>query len=108
MPQSHIQQAESLVQRSVVERDSGVLRGFCVFKMKASKDGGWATVDRTLGIDEHEPQTVVFIALENLSASNGFFMRLPVGCHVCLDSRAEVLFPNKGGGGMGIFLALNL
>lgn len=84
------------------------MRGFCVFRLKASEDVGWTTSSDTLGIDRHEPQTVVFIALQDLNANNGFFMSLPQGCDVCLDSRAEVLFPSGGGGGMGIFLALNL
>lgn len=76
--------------------------------MKASEDHGWSKVHDALGIDQHEPQTVVFIALHDLNANNGFFMSLPEGCDICLDSRAKILFPNKGGGGMGIFLALNL
>jgi hypothetical protein len=51
------------------------------------------------------PQTVCFLALEELSAKNGFFMLLQKGEDVCLDSRTEIQIPSSGGG-RGLFIAL--
>lgn len=68
----------------------------------------WTKPLDSLGMDGHEPQTLVFIALEDLNSSNGFFMTLKKGQDVCLDSRAKLRFPSRSGSGIGIFVALNL
>ena len=105
--ESNIQRAAKQVGRHV-EAAQSLLRGFCAFRLKASDGHGWRRAGDWLGIDECQPQTVVFIALEDLNSSNGFFMAVEKGYDVCLDSRADVLFPIDGGGGLGIFLSLNL
>ena len=104
---SSLQRAAKHVGRPTCESKTSLLRGFCVFRLKAIGGHGWTTIQDSLGIDQHQPQTVVFIALEDLDSKNGFFMNLKQGSDVCLDSRAKVRFPSTGGG-IGIFLALNL
>lgn len=94
------------VSRPIPDGKSPILRGFCAFRLQS-----WTETlpypSPWLGIDEHEPQTVVFIALEDLDTQNGFFMELAKGFDVCLDSRSKIRFP-KSGGGIGVFIALNL
>lgn len=104
---SNLERAAKEVGRPTIRGQNSLLRGFCVFRLKASGGHGWTMVQDSLGIDQHQPQTVVFIALEDLDSKNGFFMILKQGSDVCLDSCAKMHFPSTGGGS-GIFLALNL
>ncbi|KAL1311907.1 hypothetical protein AAFC00_001977 [Neodothiora populina] len=52
-------------------------------------------------------QTVVFVALVELNPSNGFFMPLEKGQDVCIDGNTVLRFPPCGGG-VGLFICLNL
>lgn len=67
----------------------------------------WFPPTGGLGSDNETPQTVVFIALVDLTPENGFFMDLKRGEDVCADSMAPIKFPPTGGG-IGIFFSLNL
>ncbi|KAK3045711.1 hypothetical protein LTR09_012745 [Extremus antarcticus] len=87
---------------------SYLLRGFCIFRLKAkNQEEDWEPHRGFLGCDASQPQTVVFIALQDLDSRNGFFMNLKEGNDVCLDSRPDIQVP-RSGGGLGIYLALNL
>lgn len=95
------------VGREAPDDRSSILRGFCVFRLKAFADHEGTMGPAWLGVDSKEPQTVVFLALQDLGLHNGIFMKLDEGSDVCLNSKAKVQFPISGGG-MGIFIALNL
>jgi hypothetical protein len=51
--------------------------------------------------------TVVIIALEPLNYENGCFVNIGSGEDICVDGNATVLIPGTGGG-LGIFIDLNL
>lgn len=73
--------------------------------MKASRDQEWQKPERLNTKDEK--QTIVFIALEDLTTDNGFFISLKQGQDICVDSKADILFlPTSGG--LGICFALLL
>lgn len=86
-----------------------MLDGFCIFKIKEAENRQWRTPPREkgLGTVKDEDQTIVFIALQDLGRLNGFFMSLDRGKDVCVDSKANILFPPSGGG-IGVYIALNL
>ncbi len=77
-----------------------------MFRLKAVERQRWEPHEG-LGIDDREPQTTIFIALENLNPENGFFMSMEHGRDVCLDSKADIRFPPTGGG-LGIYIALDI
>lgn len=63
---------------------------------------------QNLRIDRGQaPQTVVFVALTDLSPANGFFITLSKGQDVCIDGNAILHFPPTGGG-RGIFISLSI
>ncbi len=102
---ANVARAGVCVKRTVPQTDPEELRcGFCVFRLKerVDKEGSsvfWKSMQQDgLGIHPGHAETVVFIALEDLGPSNGFFMPLKYGQDVCVDSKADVLFPSTGGG----------
>jgi hypothetical protein len=58
-------------------------------------------------VNKRERSTVVIIALEPLSRENGCFVNLASGEDVCIDGNADILIPGTGGG-LGVFIDLNL
>lgn len=58
-------------------------------------------------MDDEEPQTIVFIALEDLGTENGFPFPLKRGQDVCVDGKLELLIPPTGGG-LGMLIILRL
>lgn len=60
-----------------------------------------------LSMDDEEPQTIVFIALEDLGPENGFPFPLKRGQDVCVDGNLDVLIPPTGGG-LGVVIVLRL
>lgn len=60
--------------------------------------GGFAT-------EQNVSQAVIFVALEDLSPQNGFFMTLQKGHWVCKEG-AEIVMQPSTGGGIGLFFAL--
>ena len=84
-----------------------VLAGFCIFRLKEFDSKDWTLLNVSLGTGDPEPQTVIFIALQDLDSRNGFFMTLGRGNDVCLDSKPRIQLPPSGGG-IGVYIALNL
>ncbi|KAK3670789.1 hypothetical protein LTR78_009361 [Recurvomyces mirabilis] len=111
--EGNIQRAAQHVNRTI-RSSTHVWSGFGVFRMKARGGGNWSLLDDHGRTDANEPrhddplpQTVVFIALTRLDHSNGFFMPLEVGQDVCIDSKAEIVYPPTGSGlGLAIWLRL--
>ena len=85
-----------------------LVKAFCAFRFKPWKKQ-WQPIDG-LAVDrrdQREHSTVVIIALEPLDHNNGCFVELKYGEDVCVDGRAPIDFPGTGGG-LGIFIDLNL
>lgn len=86
------------------------IAGFYLFRLRAKETTEWTRkllgmqLDRT---GDSRPQTVVFIALEDLGPHNGFPMELRKGEDVCMDGNDALLFPPTDGG-EGILICLNL
>lgn len=89
-----------------MKQGQNLILAFFIFRLKADKEAGWGR-PQGLGIKNQEQQTIVFIALETLDVTNGFFMSLTQGGDVCLDSKADVQFPPTGGG-LGMCIVLDL
>lgn len=60
-----------------------------------------------LRMDDEEPQTIVFIALEDLGPENGFPFLLRRGQDVCVNGKLDILLPPTGGG-LGMLIILRL
>lgn len=102
----NVHQAEDSVHRRWDDNSLDIIRGYCLFHLKAQSEVE-CRPSEPLGIDDNRPQTVVFIALEDLNESNGFFQSLDCGQAICLDADERPIFPLTGGG-RGVLLSLNL
>ncbi len=83
-----------------------------MFRLKereVKNSGYWKPTSKEHGLQIHleHAEAVVFIAVEDLGAENGFFMRLKTGQDVVVDGRANILFPASGGG-RGICLVFKI
>ena len=103
--EDNVKKAVKCVQREAGDQRTNLIKGFCIFRLKTPTVHSWISADG-LGLD-NKSQTVVFVALQRLSADNGFFMTLEAGQDVCLDSKADVKFPPSGGG-LGVFLSFKI
>lgn len=80
-----------------------LVNGFAVIRMKERYFKDWhhfndhGREDSILKF-RGRPQAVGFIALTPLSVQNGFFMPLAEGENVLIDSKANIHYPNTGGG----------
>ena len=111
---ANIQRASASVERAPTGAEFGIVCGYCLFCLKKSvpepaETTIWKSMWKPdgLGVHGYHDEAVVFIALDDLGPENGFFMTLKSGQHVCVDSQAEILFPDTGGG-RGIMFALRL
>ncbi|KAB8356479.1 hypothetical protein FH972_024062 [Carpinus fangiana] len=100
----NIVRAEKCMGRPFSATDPSFVRVFCLVRFKPITHNQkiTATPD-VIGVDTDRPQTVIFIALDDLSTANGFFMTLNSGEDVCLDGAARIDFPSTGGGTAEVF-----
>ncbi|KAL1311908.1 hypothetical protein AAFC00_001977 [Neodothiora populina] len=103
----NIQRASTSVGRIAEKHGPDLVRAFCMFRLKAFNSSDWIPVSEGMSIDRAKNQTVVFVALVELNPSNGFFMPLEKGQDVCIDGNTVLRFPPCGGG-VGLFICLNL
>ncbi|KAK6421571.1 hypothetical protein LTR95_016793 [Oleoguttula sp. CCFEE 5521] len=108
---ANVDRAACHVQREPTVRGQALVRAFCIFRLKKLDGPQWEFLDnygaQDPRLEEQGPQTVVFIALTQLCHQNGFFINLEAGQDVCIDSTAGLIFPPEGGG-LGVFVCLNL
>lgn len=100
-----MQRAATHVQRPVRHTGPTAVRDFGLIRFKES-GSGWVDLPEGLGKDD-EPQTVVIIALENLTPDNGFFLELRCGQDICVDGKASIDVPSTGGG-TAVWIVLDL
>lgn len=84
-----------------------IIKWYCLFRLKSLGGEKWKMMPEGLRIDDEEPQTIVFVALEDLGPGNGFPFPLKCGQDVCVDGDVDVLIPPTGGG-LGVLLVLRL
>jgi hypothetical protein len=84
-----------------------IIKWYCLFRLKSLGGKKWKDMPEGLRIDDEEPQTFVFIALEDLGPENGFLFPLKRGQDVCVDGELNILIPPTGGG-LGVVIVLRL
>lgn len=77
--------------------NEGLVHAFAIGRFKGRQGDRWGRVERASS-DKPCAQTLVCIALEDLSIENGFFMDLGKGEDVCIDGETALLLPPSGGG----------
>ncbi|KAF7186198.1 hypothetical protein HII31_12440 [Pseudocercospora fuligena] len=92
--EDNIRRVAEHVQRPAKTADRSLVRAFGIYRFKERSDR-WMWADPST---DDEPQTLVCIALEDLSPENGFFMDLKAGQDVCIDGKDKILVPPTGGG----------
>ncbi|KAK3669279.1 hypothetical protein LTR78_010853 [Recurvomyces mirabilis] len=104
---TNIERVEAHVQRQAKCRGSSLVKkfGFCRFKAAPAAEN-WYFLEGGPGVDATR-QTVVFIALQDLSPHNGFPIDLSRGRDVCMDGNLGIWTPPTGGG-LAIFFSLDL
>ena len=112
--EAKIAYAAAVVHKDVKRVEALIPRGWGAFRLKRW-DKGWDNIYgrervlmvQTLGTEAPEQQVVVFVAVDDLDESNGFFTSLKSGYDVCVDDKEDVHYPLSGGGlGLWIVLAI--
>merc|ERR1711939_1009152 len=97
---ANFKRATSVVNRSPSSTiPEELLCARCVFRLKERETKEWK-ISKEDGLQVHldHPETIVFLATEDLGPENGFFIPLKRGQDVCVDGRANISFPATGGG----------
>lgn len=105
--QDNISRAELLVDRGHRADAARIIKWFCLFRIKDLGGQKWKEMPEGLCMDDDEPQTIVFIALEDLGPENGFPFPLKRGQDACVDGKLPIVVPPTGGG-LGMLIILRL